>query len=229
VTPRGRFLVGLLCMPAFMMAQNALMRLGLAAVYIAVYAAVGGRIRPVPLLVLFAGVLGASLVAPTGRILVTLGPVRVTSGAVADAISRFGLLTGMIYLSRLSVTPSLRLPGRIGGFAGRVLYYLERLTEARSGFLERASAPAGRRSGFPRPFLSLTVWADALDRLLLDAMYGESPNGRKSSSGIGGESGAPRRRGAADRRIGYPVGILLLSVSWAAGALSVMRVLPEIG
>lgn len=210
------FFGGLLCLPAFMLTDHALLRLAVGSVYLGAYLSVGGRVRLLPILMLFVGVVAAGLMVPTGRILFRAGPIRVAAGSLRLSILRFSLIVGMIYLSRLSVHRSLRLPGRVGGFAGLVFYYLERLTERREPL--RHAVRRGRDGTGGRRRV-LDSWIDAVDGVLTEALYEDAEPKRERPEGP---------RGSKRKMLGYPGGIAVLAISWCACAVSMLGIVPEL-
>ncbi len=72
-----------------------------------------------------------NLLSPWGRVLLTIGPLRVTEGALAAGLSKGVTVTGLVFISLFTVSRDLRLPGRFGSFLGRSFYYFERLSAQR--------------------------------------------------------------------------------------------------
>jgi hypothetical protein len=84
-----------------------------------------------------------NLAVPLGRVLLRLGPVAVTEGALSSGLAKGLTLVGLAYLSRLCVRPGLILPGAVGRYVSRTFFYLNRL-------LARGLRPAGFAEGLER-------------------------------------------------------------------------------
>jgi heptaprenyl diphosphate synthase len=89
------------------------------------------------------------LLSPVGRILTELGPVKITSGALMTGLTKGLTLSGLVFLSLFSVTPDLKLPGKLGGLLARTFYYFEEILN-------------GRKKISPRDFIG------SLDLVLLE-------------------------------------------------------------
>lgn len=129
IAPFPIFLCGLVCIPAFVLQQNLAVRLGQVAVFLAISAGMGKRVRLLPNIIITIGIVAAQILFPFGHVLFFIGRFPVTLGAIRAGILKSALLIGMIYLSRLAVRPDLRLPGRFGKYISRVFFYFEKLTE----------------------------------------------------------------------------------------------------
>lgn len=109
-------------------------------------------------LIFLAITVAVNLAVPLGRVLWRLGPWSITQGALEGGLAKGLTLVGLVYLSRFSVRPELRLPGAAGRYVARTLFYLNRLlelrrtllisrlTESLDGVLEKlwAQSPASR-------------------------------------------------------------------------------------
>jgi heptaprenyl diphosphate synthase len=71
------------------------------------------------------------LLAPFGKVLASLGPLRITQGGLYAGIDKALTIAGLVFLSRACVKSDLRLPGIIGSLLGESLYMLELLRERR--------------------------------------------------------------------------------------------------
>jgi lipopolysaccharide transport system ATP-binding protein len=61
-----------------------------------------------------ASVVAANLLVPVGKVLAVLGPLKVTQTALVDGIMKALVLEGLIFLSKATILPGLKLPGRFG-------------------------------------------------------------------------------------------------------------------
>ena len=96
-----------------------------------------------------------NLLTPAGRVLLRIGGVAVTEGALTVGAGKAASLGGLMFLSRLMVDSRLRLPGAAGALLASSLAFLARLMDGRVRFdlrhparsLDRALLSAqGRRA-----------------------------------------------------------------------------------
>ncbi|MDR2575428.1 MAG: Gx transporter family protein [Treponema sp.] len=76
------------------------------------------------------------LLAPFGKVLAVLGPLRITEGSLNAGIDKALIVSGLVILSRISVKSDLKLPGTIGSLLGESLRMLELIRERR-GMIKR--------------------------------------------------------------------------------------------
>lgn len=81
--------------------------------------------------VVFAAVVGFNLLVPYGRVLGAAGTplagIPLTEGALLGGIGKAATLEGLIMLSRVTISPRLRLPGRAGALIGDAFRLLPQL------------------------------------------------------------------------------------------------------
>lgn len=75
-----------------------------------------------------------ALLSPYGKVLLTLGSLKITSDSLILGLRRSGILVGMVFLSQIIISPKIKLPGKLGKFLKQVFYWLEKLTEVRLKF-----------------------------------------------------------------------------------------------
>jgi len=71
------------------------------------------------------------LLAPFGKVLAILGPLRITQGSLYAGIDKALIVSGLVILSRVCVKNDLKLPGTIGSLLGESLRMLELMRERR--------------------------------------------------------------------------------------------------
>jgi hypothetical protein len=125
------FAAGALLFPSFLLQQDLAIRAMQIALFLALNALSGRRIRFVQYIVVAAGIIAFNLVIPTGRVLVAPLGLAITEGALKSGLLKATAMTGLIALSQFSIRSELRLPGRMGGLVGRSLYYFERIMGGR--------------------------------------------------------------------------------------------------
>jgi hypothetical protein len=97
----------------------------------------------------------ANLLAPVGKVLMRLGPLVVTQGALEDGIGKALIFEGLIYVSKASILPGLKLPGRFGALVASSFVYYDRIVEYKGGV-----RPAHLVEDADR--LMLELWDEAL-------------------------------------------------------------------
>ncbi len=130
-SPQALFFCGALLFPPFLLQQDLVVRAGLIALFVALNALAGRRIRILQSILVAAGIVAFNLVLPTGRVLLSPMGLPITEGALKSGLMKATAMTGLIFLSRFSIRPNLRLPGRIGGLIGRSLFYFEAIMSQR--------------------------------------------------------------------------------------------------
>jgi hypothetical protein len=136
--PLGRFLstrvpaglqfgAGALLIAGFLAQADLVLRVAEFAALLAVVRLSGRRLRPLPYLVMSAGVIASNLVVPVGRELASVLGFAVTEIALKSGVAKALTLVGMIAASQFSIRPDLRLPGRFGGLLARSLLYFQRI------------------------------------------------------------------------------------------------------
>lgn len=154
-----------------------------------------GRKVPVlgTILVLF-GIIGANLLVPIGRVLISWGPIRVTETALLEGIEKAVTFEALIYVSKATIRSDISMPGRAGKLIGSALLCYERILETRIK-LRRA-----------------TLFRD-LDEMLL-GIYSEELSAARDRPPT-----APAGRGAA----GTAVLVLAAAAAWAPYVFSVSQ------
>ena len=77
------------------------------------------------------GIVAANLLVPVGKVLVHIGPLIVTEFALLDGIGKALTFEGLIHISKASILPGIRLPGRFGSIVARAFIYYDKIVEYR--------------------------------------------------------------------------------------------------
>ncbi|MDR3138814.1 MAG: Gx transporter family protein [Treponema sp.] len=97
----------------------------------------GGKKNNTPMtLAVILGIVFFNLLIPYGKVLAEAGPFRLTQGSLLSGIRKAVTLEGLIMLSRVSIRPDLRLPGRFGALLGESFRILEEILR-RKGIVTR--------------------------------------------------------------------------------------------
>lgn len=98
-----------------------------------ILSSVSGRgFSPFATILTMAGITVANLLVPAGRVIATLGSFPITTGALADGFSKALVFEGLIFISRISILPTLRLPGRLGSIVAKAFRYYHRILERKA-------------------------------------------------------------------------------------------------
>jgi hypothetical protein len=130
ISRRDVFLAGMIGLPAYLFLNRVELVAPLAVLYLALMLLSGRSFRLLFPVVATAGIVTANLLAPSGRILFSVGPLSITTGALEIGLRKSLTFVGLVYLSYVAVRPGLSLPGGFGVLFARVIYYFERLLEA---------------------------------------------------------------------------------------------------
>ncbi len=124
------FICGILIIPAFLFQENPAVRGIQTILFIILAAASGRRVKILPGLLLFIFIIIANIFSPVGRVFFSIGKLPVTAGALRNGLLKGTMLIGLIYLSRFSISPGIRIPGSFGTIIGKVFFYFECIMKA---------------------------------------------------------------------------------------------------
>lgn len=122
---------GVLSLPAFLLQGGLVVRIVQVVWFLVLTRLAGKRLQWVYFLSLLAAVTVFHLLTPNGRVLLELGPVVVTSGALRTGFFKGLTIIGMVFISLYSVRADLRLPGKFGRLVARIFWAFEQIMEQR--------------------------------------------------------------------------------------------------
>ncbi|MDC7240203.1 MAG: hypothetical protein PQJ50_07580 [Spirochaetales bacterium] len=131
LSPSFRFWTGLSLIPPYFMIDSVAAKLLLVLLFALTAKLAGKKIRFMYFIILISSITFFHLLTPMGRILAVWGPLTITQGALATGVTKGLTLCGLVFLSLFSVTPSLKLPGKLGGLLARMFYYFEEILDGR--------------------------------------------------------------------------------------------------
>ena len=197
--PGSLALAGIIAMFAFFFAEG----LGAKAIMLCLFAfaawAMGKRFSLVTTLSVSLGIIAANLLVPSGLVLAELWGFRITKGALMEGIGKALTFEGLMYLSKASIMPGLRLPGRLGRIVAAAFTYYDKVIEYKGRI--RASSLA-----LDSDDMMLLVWESGEGRA------GDSGSEASAPAAIGGSAatGSP-----ATRRKGLAILVLAVAAAWA--------------
>lgn len=118
---------------AFLFQRSLALRAAMFLVFFASAWLSGKKVSPIATVIVSAGIVAANMFVPVGRVLAQLGPFRITETALLDGIGKALVFEGLIYVSKASILPGLRLPGRFGSLAAAAFVYYDRIVEYKGG------------------------------------------------------------------------------------------------
>lgn len=99
--------------------------------FIAAALASGKKVSLLATLIVVVGIVAANLLVPVGKVLWRLGPLVITEKALTEGLDKAITFEGLIYISKASIRPGLRIPGRFGSIVGQAFVYYDRIVEYR--------------------------------------------------------------------------------------------------
>ena len=205
------FTTGVLVIVAFLFQGSLAVRAGQVLLFAGLATLAGKRIRWGYFVIMVSSITFFNLLTPVGRVLVELGPLPITAGALEQGLLKGLAIVGLVFISLFAVRPDLRLPGTFGGILARLFYYFERVLDTRrrvsashlvesvDGILMELYPPAGPQAPG--------------EAAAAPAAAGETSDGETSANSPDktASTGAAAR---TDRR-GAVVMIVLVVVNWA--------------
>lgn len=92
------------------------------------------KIKILPSILVTLTVTFFALLSPYGKVILTIGSLKITLDSLNLGLKRSGILVGMVFLSQIIISPNIKLPGKAGKFLKQVFYWLKKLTEVRIKF-----------------------------------------------------------------------------------------------
>ena len=139
VSPSFLFVTGLLLAPAIIVQQNLIVKAVQTVLFLILAllsASVAKRRLFVGSIVFMTTTIVVNLFSPVGRVMLRIGPLTITRGALVVGLSKATTLGCLLYLSRFCIRPSVRLPGTLGRYVSETFTYLNMLL-ARARMLPR--------------------------------------------------------------------------------------------
>ncbi len=129
--PTVRFWTGISLIPGYFLVDQILQKFILVILFAFIAKQAGKKIRYMYFTMMILSITVFHLLSPMGRLLMEIGPFKITSGALETGFLKGITLGGLVFLSLFSVTPSLKLPGRLGGLLAHMFYYFEEILDGR--------------------------------------------------------------------------------------------------
>ena len=130
-SPLPAALSGAFLAVAFLFESNIMVKLALFALFVTAVIFAGKRFSFTTMLAVSTGIILANLLVPSGKVLFSLGPFAITQFALLDGVIKALTFEGLMLVSKASIMPGLRLPGRLGGIVASAFLYYDRIIEYR--------------------------------------------------------------------------------------------------
>jgi heptaprenyl diphosphate synthase len=200
--PNALAAAGLAIMPALLFNPSTPLRVLLFLFFWFLAALAGKKNSPFLTLSVILGIVAFNLIVPYGRVLFTVGPLKITQGALAAGIHRAVTLEALIMLSRLAIRSDLRIPGLFGSLIGESFRMFALLMNQK------------------RRITGKTFIAD-IDSLLFELSGDDrtvsEPDPKKTSD-------ADADKSAKTKPAGYVVLVVVVILSWAPMFLDYLRI-----
>lgn len=153
ISARLLFWGGMLVLPAYLLQQDLIVRIGQVVLFGGLARLAGKRLQWIYFGSIIVTITVFHVIVPSGEVLAEIGSFRVTAGALRTGVFKALTIVGMVFVSLVAVRADLRLPGRLGELAGKIFWAFEQIMERRAELSLR------------RPFESVDFF--------LDNLYGE--------------------------------------------------------
>jgi heptaprenyl diphosphate synthase len=127
--PKALFFAGLVMSASILLSGSPLVKTVLFFVFMLAALAAGRAGNLLFTAIFFAVITAFNALIPYGRVIYEIGVFRLTEGALLQGVSKAATVEGLIMLSRVTISPRLRLPGRAGALLSEAFLLLPRLLE----------------------------------------------------------------------------------------------------
>lgn len=129
-----RFCASLIVMIAFLFVSDVRIKAVLTIAFFLAARIRRRKVRVLPSLIIIVTVTAAALLSPAGRVLVRIGSLPITLGALETGLSRAFTLVGMVFLSQYATSGTVKLPGKAGALLESVFGWFGALTATKLAF-----------------------------------------------------------------------------------------------
>jgi hypothetical protein len=130
--PNLLFFAGILSIPPFLLIESIWLKLGLLLFYYCLSLFNKKHIRITYFLILSFFIVFFELMIPAGKILLEIGPVRLTDMALRRGVFKAATLVGLVFISLSTIRKDIRIPGGAGILFGKTFYYFEQLLQSKN-------------------------------------------------------------------------------------------------
>ncbi|MFA5852831.1 MAG: Gx transporter family protein [Spirochaetales bacterium] len=128
-SPLAAALAGAVIAVAFLFENSLALKLGMFFLLAAAAHFAGKRLSFVTTIIVSAGIIITNLLVPSGKVLAHLGPLAITQFALTEGIMKALTFEGLMLLSKASIMPGLKIPGKLGGIVALAFVYYDHIIE----------------------------------------------------------------------------------------------------
>jgi hypothetical protein len=195
---------------SFLFQRGLAVRAAMFVVFFAAALLAGKRVSIPATVLVSASIVAANLLVPVGRVVAQLGPFRITETALLDGLGKALLFEGLVCVSKASILPGLRLPGRLGALVAASFVYYDRIVEYKGSL-----RPATLIADVDRLMLSMWVETESRSEPGASAPAADGPAAAES----GREASGPTAPGGSVRGGMKPLSAAALVAAVAASYL----------
>ena len=129
--PNLLFVSGILSIPAFILITFLPFKLGLLLFYYILAVINKKRIRLLYFLILSVFIISFETLIETGKVIYTIGPIRITDLALLRGIKKAVTLVGLVFISLSTIKRDLKIPGGAGIIFEKTFFYFEKFFQLR--------------------------------------------------------------------------------------------------
>jgi heptaprenyl diphosphate synthase len=134
---RALCIAGLLIMPALLFNPNTLFRILQFFCFWFLAWLSGKKNNPLITILVMLFIVLFNLIVPYGQVLVSIGPFKITSGALMAGIHRAVTLEALIMISRLTIRRDLKIPGAFGELIGESFRIFALIMDRKQGITRK--------------------------------------------------------------------------------------------
>lgn len=113
----------------FLFERNLAVKAGMFLFFMAAVTAAGKKFSFLTMVTVSAGIVLTNLLVPSGKVLARLGPLAITQFALVEGVVKALTFEGLMLISKASIMPGLKLPGRFGSIVAASFIYYDRIVE----------------------------------------------------------------------------------------------------
>ncbi len=134
INPNILFITSIMCLPAVFFVQNTAFTWAICFLFMFLVILKKKSIKLLPSIIIFLSIVFFNLLTPSGKIVFTIGSIKITEGALLFGLQRAGILLSMVFISQYAISKNLHIKGTVGIFINNMFYYFDKLTEHKSKF-----------------------------------------------------------------------------------------------
>lgn len=131
MNPNVLFISGIFSIPGFILIQSLFLKTALILFYFVLTLINKKKIKPLYFLILSTFITFFQLLRPSGAIVIEIGSLTITKGALLRGLLKAETLVGLIFISLGTIRKDLKLPGGAGIIFTKTFFYFEQFFQHR--------------------------------------------------------------------------------------------------